>query len=53
MLRENEGRVRTIFELLADAEVGDLDTALVVDKNIRALQITMHDPALMHIIQPL
>jgi hypothetical protein len=44
-------KTRTVFDLLRDTKVGDLDTALVVYKNVRAFDITMNDVAFMEIVE--
>ena len=44
---------RTVFEFLGDTEVGDLDAALVVDEDIRTLDIAMDDTAFMDVVKAL
>lgn len=42
---------RTVFDLFRDAKVGKLDTALVVDENVRTLDVTVDDRLPMEVLQ--
>ena len=45
------GRFRLAFhQQLGDAEIEQADLALAVDQNVRRLQITMHDPVVVRIL---
>ena len=43
--------ILTVLHLLRDTEVRDLDTALVVDKHVRALNISVDDIALVKVVE--
>ena len=43
--------VLTVFDLLGDAKVRDLDTALVVDEHVRALDVAVYDVALVEVTE--
>ena len=42
----------TVLDLLRDTEVGDLDSALVVDEHVRALDVTVDDITLVKVVEP-
>ena len=44
---------RTIFQLFRDAKVGDFDATLVVNQDVRTLDVPMDDTSLVDIVQPL
>jgi len=47
-----EWEQRTIFDLLGNTEIGNLNAALVVDKDIPAFDVSMNDLFLMEIGKP-
>jgi hypothetical protein len=42
---------RTIFDLFRDAKIGKLDTAFVVDEDVRTLDVTVDDRLPMEVLQ--
>jgi hypothetical protein len=42
---------RTILDLFRDAKVGKLDTTLVIDQDVRTLDVTMDDRLPMEVLQ--
>ena len=42
---------RTVFDFFRDAKVGKLDTTLVVDENVRTLDVTVDDRLPMEVLQ--
>lgn len=43
----------TVFQLLRDPEIGNLDPSLIVDENIGTLDIPMDDPPFVHVVETL
>lgn len=48
---EEKRRRRTVFDLLRDAEIRNLDVALVVNKDVGALDIAMYNLALVKVVK--
>ena len=50
---QTEREQRTVFNFLGDTEIGNFDSALVVDEDVSAFDVTMNDVFLVQVCQAL